>query len=231
MTVDDAGDGDGRLHRLPRRRLHRARADQRGHDGAGAVRRREITAYLGGRDDAFFNDLPGFFRSINYAPQFYKVPQARQDLASCRSRRRCSSSRATPCSTSTRGSPTTARGSKLDLPHGPLTWDGDAFAKDADGNYRFVYSGEDAQAGRNVNAIILEVPLAFLTEHPEQDRMVNVWGESWVRKAAAKIETIPDDPLWTGEPGRPAAPPAVWTTSSPVQAGRHRRPAVRRRRR
>jgi hypothetical protein len=33
-----------------------------------------IKAFLGGRDDAFFNDLPGFFRSINYAPQFYNVP-------------------------------------------------------------------------------------------------------------------------------------------------------------
>ena len=35
-----------------------------------------IKAYLGGRDDAFFNDLPGFFRSINYAPQFYHVPHS-----------------------------------------------------------------------------------------------------------------------------------------------------------
>src|SRR5918999_266245 len=33
-----------------------------------------IKTYIGGRDDAFFNDLTGFFRSINYAPQFYYVP-------------------------------------------------------------------------------------------------------------------------------------------------------------
>ena len=33
-----------------------------------------IQAFVGGRDDAFFNDLAGFFRSINYAPQFYHVP-------------------------------------------------------------------------------------------------------------------------------------------------------------
>ena len=33
-----------------------------------------IKAYIGGRDDAFFNDLTGFFRSIKYAPQFYRVP-------------------------------------------------------------------------------------------------------------------------------------------------------------
>src|SRR6185312_503831 len=34
----------------------------------------DISVFIGGRDDAFFNDLPGFFRSINYAPQFYHVP-------------------------------------------------------------------------------------------------------------------------------------------------------------
>ena len=39
-----------------------------------------IRLFLGGRDDAFFNDLPGFFRSINYAPQFYHVPHTCRDL-------------------------------------------------------------------------------------------------------------------------------------------------------
>ena len=40
---------------------------------------------------------------------------------------------------------------------------GSAYKKDANGNYRFVYSGKDAQAGRNVNAIIVEMPLAYIT--------------------------------------------------------------------
>ena len=40
-----------------------------------------IKAYIGGRDDAFFNDLTGFFRSINYAPQFYRVPHTMTGLA------------------------------------------------------------------------------------------------------------------------------------------------------
>ena len=39
----------------------------------------DIKVFVGGRDDAFFNDLPGFFRSINYAPQFYQVPHAMTD--------------------------------------------------------------------------------------------------------------------------------------------------------
>jgi hypothetical protein len=38
-----------------------------------------IKVYIGGRDDAFFNDLTGFFRSINYAPQFYHVPHTMPD--------------------------------------------------------------------------------------------------------------------------------------------------------
>ena len=33
----------------------------------------QISVFVGGRDDAFFNDLTGFFRSINYAPQFYPL--------------------------------------------------------------------------------------------------------------------------------------------------------------
>ena len=37
------------------------------------------------------------------------------------------------------------------------------------------------------------MPLAFLTKSPEKDRIVNTWGESWVLKAADKIETMPDD--------------------------------------
>ena len=39
-----------------------------------------IKAYVGGRDDAFFNDLTGFFRSINYAPQFYHVPHTMTEV-------------------------------------------------------------------------------------------------------------------------------------------------------
>lgn len=40
----------------------------------------QINAFVGGRDDAFFNDLTGFFRSVNYAPQFYHVPHTMPDM-------------------------------------------------------------------------------------------------------------------------------------------------------
>ncbi len=190
----------------------------------------EISAYLGGRDDAFFNDLPGFFRSINYAPQFYEVPQARQDLRELPIPKTLLELEGNTLFNFDPEKPLHGRGVKLDLPPGPYTWDGDSFAKDADGNYRFVYSGEDAQAGINVNAIILEVPLTFLTRQPEQDRIVNVWGESWVRKAASKIETIPDDPIWQGNPVALLRRRKLDEELLPVQARRHRGPAVRRRR-
>jgi hypothetical protein len=39
-----------------------------------------INVFVDGRDYAFFNDLPGFFRSINYAPQFYHVPHTMPDV-------------------------------------------------------------------------------------------------------------------------------------------------------
>jgi hypothetical protein len=91
-------------------------------------------------------------------------------------------------------------GVKKDLPPGPWTWNGNKFRKDQNGNYRFVYTGIDAQAGKNINAIILELPLEFITNSPAEHRIVNTWGESWVSKAAHKVEDIPDEPFWHEHP-------------------------------
>ena len=73
VTVDRQEPRPHQVHQLPRRQLLDGGGHQQGltcdtPDGHA------IKAYIGGRDDAFFNDLPGFFRSINYAPQFYHVP-------------------------------------------------------------------------------------------------------------------------------------------------------------
>jgi Domain of unknown function (DUF4331) len=152
-----------------------------------------LKAYIGGRDDAFFNDLPGFFRSINYAPQFYHVLHTMTDTRELPIPKTLIELEGNKLFNFDPANPKHGQGVKLDLPSGPLAWSGNRYFKDKNGNYRFVYSGKDAQAGRNVNAIILEVPLAFLTQSPDRDRIVNVWGESWVLKAASKIETIPDD--------------------------------------
>ncbi len=159
-----------------------------------------IKAFLGGRDDAFFNDLPGFFRSINYAPQFYHVPHAMTDVRELPIPKTLLELEGNHLFNYDPEFPDHGRTMKKDLPSGPLTWEGDRFLKDADGNYRFVYSGEDAQAGKNVNALIFEVPLAYLTQEPQKERIVNLWAESWVLKASSKVETIPDNPLWIEHP-------------------------------
>jgi hypothetical protein len=161
---------------------------------------RTIQGFFGGRDDAFFNDLPGFFRSINYAPQFYHVPHTMPELRELKIPKTLIELDGNHLFNYDPANPMWGRGVKKDLPEGPLTWTGDRFFKDANGNFRFVYSGQDAQAGKNVNAIVLEIPLSLLTGTPDTDRVVDVWGESWVRKGANKVETIPDEPLWLEHP-------------------------------
>jgi hypothetical protein len=165
-----------------------------------------INAFVGGRDDAFFNDLTGFFRSINYAPQFYHVPhtmtEARElpipkTLLELEGNDLFNYREDLPEWGYTQLDGTTP---KLDLPPGPWEWKGNRFKKDADGNFRFVYSGRDCRAGQNCNAIVLEIPHEFITPETEQNRLVNAWGESWVLKAAHKVESIPDNPSWLQHP-------------------------------
>ncbi len=158
---------------------------------------KQIKIYIGGRDDAFFNDLPGFFRSINYGPQYYKVPMtASMDLRELKIPKTLLELDGNTLFNYDPANPNWGRpgGSKKDLPPGPYTWKGNKFAKDANGNYRFVYSGKDAQAGRNVNTIIVEMPLDYVTNNPQRDRIVNSWGESYVLKASTKLQTVSDTP-------------------------------------
>jgi hypothetical protein len=152
-----------------------------------------LQLYIGGRDDAFFNDLPGFFRSINYAPQFYLVPRARKDLRELPIPKTLLELEGNRLFNFDPAKPQLGVTLKEALPPGPPAWTGDRYKQDAQGNFRFVYSGKDAQAGRNINAIVVEVPLAFLTRAPKKERVVNAWGESWVLKAAHKITTEPDN--------------------------------------
>lgn len=154
-----------------------------------------LQVFVGGRDDAFFNDLPGFFRSINYGPQFYLIPLgADPDLREFAIPKTLLELEGNTLFNFDPAHPLLGQGEKLPLPDsGPRELQGVPYRKDANGNYRFVYSGKDAQAGRNVNAIILELPLAYVTDAPDRNRVVSAWGESWVLKAANKVETIPDE--------------------------------------
>jgi hypothetical protein len=156
-----------------------------------------IQVYVGGRDDAFFNDLPGFFRSINYGPQFYKVSlNAPYDDRELKIPKTLLELEGNTLFNDDPKDPNWGHpgGTKRDLPPGPHDFKPTRFAKDANGNYKFVYSGKDAQAGRNINTVIVEIPHRFITTNVARDRIVNAWGESMVLKAAHKIETIPDNP-------------------------------------
>ena len=157
-----------------------------------------IKVFIGGRDDAFFNDLPGFFRSINYAPQFYQVPVTMTNARELPIPKTLLELEGNDLFNFDPANPELGYTLKKDLPPGPWTWKGTRYKKDEKGNYRFVYSGKDNRAGANINAVILELPLAFLTKSPGEDRIVNVWGESWVRKASGKIPLIPDERGGTG---------------------------------
>lgn len=151
-----------------------------------------IKTFIGGRDDAFFNDLPGFFRSINYTPQFYKIPHALTEKRELPIPKTLIELEGNSLFNFDPKNPELGYKVKADLPQGNLTWQGNKFHKDENGNFRFVYSGKDAQAGRNINAIVLEIPLKFLTKKPETDRIVRTWGESWILSASAKAKAIPD---------------------------------------
>lgn len=159
-----------------------------------------IKVYIGGREEAFFNDLPGFFRSINYAPQFYHVPQSMTEARELPIPKTLIELEGNYLFNFDPATPQWGKTMKKDLPPGPWTWTGDKFKKDENGNYRFVYDGEDARAGKNCNAIVFEIPLAFITQDTGKNRVVNSWGESWVLKAAHKVETIPDEPFWHQHP-------------------------------
>jgi hypothetical protein len=169
-----------------------------------------IKTFIGGRDDAFFNDLPGFFRSINYAPQFYHVPHAMKDKRELEIPKTLLELEGNKLFNFDKNNPLHGQGVKTDLPRGSLTWRGNRFLKDEKVNFRFVYSGKDAQAGRNVNAIVFEIPLKFITRSPKQERIVRTWGESWVLKASSKIGTLSDKEsyaffgqAWAGLPSSP----------------------------
>ena len=79
-----------------------------------------IRLFLGGRDDAFFNDLPGFFRSINYAPQFYHVPHTRPDLRELPIPKTLLELEGNHLFNFDPENPRLGHGVKIDLPPGPL---------------------------------------------------------------------------------------------------------------
>jgi hypothetical protein len=199
VTVDAAGQAQVAFLRFPGGDFH-ASIPTNQVQTIKAPNGQAIQAYIGGREEAFFNDLPGFFRSINYAPQFYNVPHSMAEARELPIPKTLLELEGNDLFNFDPATPQWGKTMKKDLPQGPWTWKGDKFKKDADGNFRFVYDGEDARAGKNCNALIFEIPLSFITADTQKNRIVNAWGESWVLKAAGKVETIPDEPFWHQHP-------------------------------
>jgi hypothetical protein len=162
----------------------------------------KIKTFIGGRDDAFFNNLPGFFRSINYAPQFYKVPVEKfKTLGELPIPKTLLELEENDLFNYNPQKPELGWTLKEELPQGPYEWKGTRYKKDTNGNYRFVYDGRDAQAGRNINTVGFEIPLAFITKEPATDRIVRMWGGSYVRKASSLVKTYAPgrfERMWLG---------------------------------
>ena len=90
-----------------------------------------IKVYIGGRDDAFFNDLTGFFRSINYAPQFYHVPHTMIEARELKIPKTLLELEGNDLFNFDANNPQLGHlGVKKDLPPGPWTWTGDKVRKD-----------------------------------------------------------------------------------------------------
>ena len=124
---------------------------------------------------------PGFFRSINYAPQFYKVPLAMKDARELKIPKTLLELEGNTLFNFDPRRPE-ARPRGQARPAGRTVDVGrDRYKKDDKGNFRFVYSGRDAQAGRNINAVIVELPLAYITryagERPDRQRLGRELGQ------------------------------------------------------
>lgn len=171
-----------------------------------------INLFIGGRDDPFFFELPGFRRSINYAPEFFNVPieasPDKRELPIPKSLlylqgndliNNAARPSYPPDYNYSRG-PLLISTQKPPLPDVPLTWSGNSYVKDTNGNYQFMYNGVDAQKGLNINAIIVEMPLGYVTKDPQNERIVNVWAESWVLKSANRFPAVPNS---SGSNSRP----------------------------
>ncbi len=87
----------------------------------------ELKAYIGGREEAFFNDLPGFFRSINYAPQFYHVPHSMTEARELPIPKTLIELEGNDLFNFDPATPQWGKTMKKDLPPGPWTWKGDKF--------------------------------------------------------------------------------------------------------
>ena len=107
-----------------------------------------IKVFVGGRDDAFFNDLTGVFSLDQLCAAILSRSAYDAGCAGIEDPKDLSrTGRQRPLQLRPAVCRDWGHGKKKELPAGPLTWNGNRFRKDQNGNFRFVYSGAGRAGG------------------------------------------------------------------------------------
>ncbi len=114
-----------------------------------------IDIFVGGRDDAFYVDLGGFFRSMNWSSALDKDREFIWEGGV----------------------------SYLDSSEKKEAYNRAKRLLDRD-KMEIVYNGADSRAGNNINAIAFSIPMERLTKNLSRDRIIRVWAESFLTESA-----------------------------------------------
>jgi hypothetical protein len=114
-----------------------------------------IDVFVGGRDDAFFVDLGGFFRSMNWASALDKDREFIWEGGI----------------------------SYLDSSAKKESYSRAKRLLDREKS-EIVYNGVDSRAGNNINALAFSIPLRRLTDDTKRNRILRVWAESFLTENA-----------------------------------------------
>ena len=147
----------------------------------------DIKIFIGGRDDPFFTDLGGFFRSINYLPAL-EAPGTKGPNH-CFPQEQAGSEKGSLCPNfSVNTQPREANRVKSVV---ILDQNGE-FAREPDNKLRGVYSGTDSRANLNANAIAIEFPTAVVVpDNNPSLRQIRIWGEGYRRKPGGYLVKVP----------------------------------------
>lgn len=141
---------------------------------------RGIKIFVGGRDDAFFNDIGGFFRSINW--------QTAVGLADRKREFRWEGDVSYLASAEEKESGNRKKG---------------LIGK----NNEVVYNAKDWREHNNVNTLSFQIPLKYLSANLEEERLLRIWVESYLtREAFNKIAGTKGINLPAKEKAQPSIP-------------------------
>ena len=111
--------------------------------------------FVGGRDDPFFSDIGGFFRSINF-----KAALTANDEFTWKGEIGFSQK----------------RWEKEQFGRRKRLLDR--------AEKRGVYDGSDLRLGNNINALVFQIPISMIVTDPGNERLVYTWAESYLTAEA-----------------------------------------------